>query len=382
MLIIETTTGFGRGIFRGITSYVRERKHWQINIENRGFFDPLPTWLKDWKGHGIISRSGNASMIRFLQRFDVPVVELFGNNSNIPSEVYCDRMKTAELALSHFQNCGLRHIAFYTHSNSWWIRLRQESFVQCCQNAGINVHLLPPLETEKFIDNAPEWDSNDERRLLRWLKTLPKPIGILAGFDAAAIRVINACQKLGIVVPEEVAVLGVGNDDCLCDAITPSLSSININSYGIGYEAARLLDEKMDRRHHQPQAPIRVTPVGLVERGSTNIIHCSNPDIAQAIRFMRDNATSGVRVADVLNAVNLSARTLQRAFLQLLNRTPEQELIRLKMEHACMLLRETQLNLHEIAFASGFASLKYFINSFRKVHGMTPSMYRRNTFHS
>ncbi|MDD3587906.1 MAG: DNA-binding transcriptional regulator [Thermoguttaceae bacterium] len=383
LLIIETTTGFGREIFRGITSYVREKTHWSINIENRGATDPLPVWLADWKGDGIISRSSSASVCQMLRKIGCPLVELYGDNKTIRSEVYCDRHEVARLAARHFVENGFKNIAFYSFGHSWWIRERQYAFAQFLAEHHLDLLLPPDLEsngtTKKSGDRdiSPVWDIHSERNLSRWLRSLPKPVGIFAGFDPAAIRIINTCQTLDIRIPEEVAVLGAGNDTFLCEALTPSLSSIDLNPYGIGYHAASLLAERMDkRRRSTTTVPIVLQPFGLVARNSTDILLGKNEDIVRAVGYIRENATRGIKVTDIQNELSISPKTLQRGVKELLGRTPEQEIIRVRIDLARRLLRGSQLSLPEIAARCGFASTKYFINAFRKTCGETPKQYR------
>lgn len=385
LLILETTTGFGREIFRGITSFVREKTHWSINIENRGVTDPAPVWLTDWKGDGIISRSSSRSVCQILRKIGCPIVDLYGDNKTNHAEVFCDRQEVAQLAGRHFIENGFKNIAFYSFGNSWWIRKRQEAFAQFLAKFRIQL-LLPPGSKSRAknklsneYDIAPAWDIHNENLLSRWLRSLPKPVGIFAGFDSAAIRIINTCQMLGIRIPEEVAVLGAGNDELLCEALAPSLSSIDLNPYRIGYSAAQLLARRMDKRRRTAvTVPIVLQPFGLVARNSTDVLLGKNDDIVLAVRYIRENATRGIKVTDVQNELNLSPKTLQRGVKELLGRTPEREIIRVKIELAQRLLLRSRLTTSEIAQRCGFASMKYFVNAFRKAKGQTPDQYRNS----
>lgn len=430
LLIIESSTGFGRGIFRGVTGYVRQTNRWQINIENRGFDDPLPVWLADWPGDGVISRSGNIETLRFLETLRLPLVELHGDGRTVFPEVSSDQSEIARVAADHLLGLGLEKIAFYSYGDAWWLDQRRRAFVAHLHGLGVEV-LEPPQElsdglsddlsddridglsngppsespihspnlykkspregkkiSEKTAAN-PLWRSCEEPRLLAWLKKLPKPVGIFTGFDPAAIRVINACDRLGLAVPEKVAVLGAGNDVHLCEAITPTLSSVDLDPFRIGYEAAKRLDEKMARRSERStrrrsavestSEPMPILlPVGsLAARESTDVIQTDDEDIAQAIRYLRQNALLGIKVADVVERLNLSAKTLQRGVRKTLGRTAEQELIRIRMETAVKLLKDARRSIAEVASQSGFSSTKYFVNAFRHYYKSTPNAYRR-----
>lgn len=383
LLIIESSTGFGRGIFRGITKYVRETNHWRINIENRGFDDPLPDWLADWPGDGIISRSGNGATLRFLRTLGRPVVELHGDRLTVP-EVSCDQNAIARLAADHLLESGLKHIAFYSYGRAWWLEQRRAAFVAYLAERGIKP-IGPPEDFEPNESANPVWRVDDERRLAAWLKKLPRPVGVFTGWDPTAIRVVNACGRLGLAVPEEVAVLGAGNDVHLCEAMTPTLSSVDLDPMRIGYEAARRLDEKMacslnaSEESNEISRPIFLSPAGLTARESTDVIRSENADIAQAIRMIRDNALSGLKVSDVVERLNISAKTLQRGVRALLGRTPEQELIRLRMAAATEMLKDSRISVAEIALRCGFSSTKYFVNAFRRQYRTTPNGFRRET---
>lgn len=412
LLIIESSTGFGRGIFRGVTRYVRQTNRWQINIENRGFDDPLPVWLADWPGDGVISRSGNIETLRFLETLRLPLVELHGDGRTVFPEVSSDQNEIARAAADHLLGLGLEKIAFYSYGSAWWLNQRRSAFVAHLRDRGVDV-LEPPRESPDEsprgwssplsapssrknarlgVKNAsanPLWRSCEEPRLSAWLKKLPKPVGIFTGFDPAAIRVINACDLLGLAVPEKVAVLGAGNDVHLCEAITPTLSSVDLDPFRIGYEAAKRLDEKMARRGERPvrrrpaadqktePGPILIPVGALAARESTDVIQTDDEDIAQAIRYLRQNALLGIKVAEVVERLNLSAKTLQRGVRKTLGRTAEQELIRIRMETAVKLLQDARRSIAEVASQSGFSSTKYFVNAFRHYYKTTPNAYRR-----
>lgn len=431
LLIIESSTGFGRGIFRGITQYVRQTNRWLINIENRGFDDPLPVWLADWPGDGIISRSGNVETLRFLQTLRRPLVELHGDGRTVFPEVSSDQDAIARTAAEHLLESGLEKIAFYSYGRAWWLDQRREAFVAHLRRRGIETLEPPPFEpdasesfaanppsgnsstgqkapsrrrssqngresserSENFASANPIWRTGDDARLLLWLKKLPKPVGIFTGYDPAAIRVINACGRLGLAVPDQVAVLGAGNDAHLCEALTPTLSSVDLDPVRIGYEAAKRLDEKMggadlspfrrkksgesDRSSTAVPEPILLPVGGLAARESTDVIRTDDEDIAQAIRYLRQNALTGLRVADIVERLNISAKTLQRGIRRTLGRTAEQELIRIRMTAARERLEDSRRSVAEVASLCGFSSTKYFVNAFRHYYQTTPNAYRR-----
>lgn len=178
-----------------------------------------------------------------------------------------------------------------------------------------------------------------------------------------------------IAVPDEVAVLGVGDNRILCESTSPTLSSIDPHGVQTGYQAARLLDEKM-QGIPLPKLPIWIPPVGVVTRQSTDAIAVDHPDFIQALRFIRENTTQRISVQEVADHVCVSRRTLLRWFQEYIHRSPEEEIIRVRMKHARLLLRETNLSLENIGRQVGYPFVEHFVRAFREFHGKTPRQYR------
>jgi LacI family transcriptional regulator len=190
------------------------------------------------------------------------------------------------------------------------------------------------------------------------------------------VRLLDVCRELNIAVPEEVAILGLGNDPVVCDTVHPTLSSIDLNSRLIGYEAARLLDTRMAGK--AIDGPIFVAPSHVAVRQSTDLMAIQDSDVAQAVRFIRQSACKGIDVSRVAKEIGLSRSSLEQRFHRYLERTPAAEIMRVRIEHAKMLLSRTDQTVECIARKSGFASAKYFTRAFRREVGTTPSAYRRS----
>ena len=215
----------------------------------------------------------------------------------------------------------------------------------------------------------------EQRQLASWIAQLPKPIGILAVHDDRGLQVLEACRTLDIAVPDEVAVLGIDNDEFLCNLAIPSLSSVDPNSERIGYEAAMLLDRMIDRRA-QFTRPRYFPPVGVVARQSTDVLTAHDRDVTTAVRFIRQFACQRITVKDVERQVALSRSLLNRRFKQVVGRTPKAEIVRVQIETARQLLIDTDLPIAEIAALTGFSESKYFIAVFDRHVGTTPRSFR------
>ena len=192
------------------------------------------------------------------------------------------------------------------------------------------------------------------------------------------LNLINACRLLHLHIPGDVALIGLRNNVEFCESVTPTLTAYDIGMFQAGYEAARLLDLKM-KNEPEPKLPMVVEPVGLVERESTERFSPDNYQIMEAITMIRENATLGEGINDILRTLNMSRRTLERGVKQALGRTPWQELNRVRMEHVIRLLERTEMSVADIALQSGFSSSHSLIMIFKRLYGKTPLEYRRES---
>jgi LacI family transcriptional regulator len=211
-----------------------------------------------------------------------------------------------------------------------------------------------------------------------WLKQLPKPVGLMGCYDIRAREVLDACMLAGLAVPDEVAVIGVDNDDLICELAEPRLSSVIPNAHRTGYEAAALL-ERMLAGERVPPGAYLIPPVGIVTRHSTDMLAVDDPHVAAALRFIRERACDGINVEDVVAAVPLSRRVLETRFKQLTSRTPHAEIQRVQIDRVKQLLTETELTLEAAAHRCGFRHSEYMSVVFKRITGMTPGRFRETS---
>jgi len=370
MLLIDTSSVYGRELIEGIGRYAAEHGPWSIYHEDRGLLDPLPKSLLKWKGNGIIARSVRQSDLKKLQATGLPMVELFADFTAKSPAVCPNEQTIGQLALDHFLDRGLRNTAFYSNEWAWWINARCEAFRQALRASDVpcrHLELMPARQSKKRIG---------EEELIAWLESLPKPCGVFCAWDVCAVQVTNACRKSGIAVPEQIAVLGVDNDPVNCSVSFPPLSSIDLHGKRVGYEAAALLDRMMVG-NETPRTPVLVEPGGVITRESTDIMAVDDADVAQAVRLIREHACRGLHVSDVAGAVGLSRRALQQRFRSVLQRTPKEELKRVQIDRAKILLCQTELSVEQISRRCGFTTFEYFVRAFRRETGLTPRRYRK-----
>jgi LacI family transcriptional regulator len=198
---------------------------------------------------------------------------------------------------------------------------------------------------------------------------------VFAACDTYAIQITNACRSHKIAVPTQVAVLGVDNDPVVCSVSFPPLSSIDLNSKRVGYEAAALLDRMMAGAP-RPKNTLLVEPGRILTRESTDVMAVEDPEVAQAIRLIREHACRGLKVSEVAETLGLSRRALQQRFQRVLHRTPKDELVRVQIERAKTLLTQTDLSVESLTKRCGFTAFEYFVRAFRRETGSTPRAYR------
>lgn len=374
LLLIETSRAYGRGLVEGIARYAEERGPWSIYFDERGLTDNLPSWLKNWRGDGIISRTTRKLDMAKLLGVRLPVVELFPNPALKTPLVRPDEETIARLAAEHLLDRGLSNLAFFCTDQGLWVRWRREAFQRVLQERGYRGHIFSTEHDQRPTGKKPR--PIDDRKVIRWLHKLPKPCGVFCATDDHAMQLTRSCRTCGILVPEQIAVLGVDNDPVICGVCYPRLSSIELGSARIGYEAAALLDRMMSGKS-PPEEGVCVDPVEVITRQSTDTLAIEDPDMAQAVRLIREQACRGLRVAQVADVLGLSRRVFEQRFQSALQRNPKEEIIRVKMERAKILLSGTNMPLASVAKQSGFKSLAYFSRAFRQQIGFSPRDYRK-----
>lgn len=371
-LLVETSREYGRGLLRGIIRYQRKHGPWSITFQPHGLGEPPPEWLRTWKGDGIIARINDSATAEAVLRTGVPVIDLRASlpELNLPV-VGIDNSLVVKMSIGHFLERGFRHFAFCgtpygqhryqdERSDRFCAELKEHG-LDCC----VYQHPGKVLSTRQ-----------EARHLTHWLAKLPRPCALMACHDDRGQQVLDACLRAGFAVPDEIAVLGVDNDEFLCHLTTPPMSSIDVDSIQIGQEAAAYLDRLM--RGERPA--VRrwfLPPRRIVERQSSNIVAVEDRHIAAVARRIREQALTPVNVDDILESVPLSRSAAFLRFRHHLGRTPKQEQTRHRITRARELLEDTDLPVGSIAEHVGYAESKYFIKVFREQTGLTPLRYRK-----
>ncbi len=275
------------------------------------------------------------------------------------------------MAAEHLLERDFRHYAYVGAAGRVWSGRRQEGFCERVREAGFEprVYRLPRSR------RAAAWE-REQPVLSGWLAALPRPVGVMASNDDRGREVLEACREAGLRVPEEVAVVGVDDDELLCELADPPLSSVALNAEAGGYRAAALLDGMMRGQSREPRR-LLVEPVHVVGRRSTDIVALGDAEVAAALHFIQDHATESIGVSDIVEAVVISRRALELRFRRAIGRTLHAEIRRVRLERAGRLLVETDLPITRVAKASGFGRASYLAQAFRQAFGATPARYRR-----
>ena len=345
-------------------------------FQDRSVHEHFPEWLKHWDGDGVISRTAEPETYRQLRKLRIPVVEALGDGKRHPPLVKCDEIQSSRLVADHFWKRGFRSFGFFSMGHNWWSLERQKAFQQALAAHGAECSVSPQTAMKNDITLSIPWWKGCENEVCDWVRSLPKPAGIFCPWDMQAFFLINICESQGIAIPNNVAVVGYGNNADLCRASTPPLSSVAPDAQEIGYQAAVLLN-LMFQDKPLPDLPISVPATHLQVRQSSDIIAVSDPDVAAAIHFIRKNIDrEPISVTDVARHLNMSKSTLVRRFHHHLGRSPEAEIIHAKIELAKELLRETRFSMDKIATMLGYSSAANFVRAFHRRTEMTPQMYR------
>jgi LacI family transcriptional regulator len=371
MLIIETSKVYGRGLLDGIGRYAMAHGQWVLDVEERGLDEKPSRLLRSWEGDGIIFRSTSPTMVQTIRRKRIPAVD---TNSAVVGHgfplVYADENRVAQLAATHFLERRFQHFAFCSVEERRWVQWRREAYLRELMRLGLHVHVNAlKKSTELSCDQQ-------HRSLVAWVTGLPKPIGILAANDVCGMRLIAACRTAGLRIPEQVAVLGVDNDEVLCRLTSPPLSSIDLDSPSIGYRAASLLADLM-RGVTISSEPIWIPAHGVVTRRSTDTLAIEDAELVHALAFIREHACEGIDVENVIRNVGISRATLERRFATHFQTTPRQAIVRVQMEQVKCLLAETDYSLEQIAHRTGYKTQSHLSVAFKRETGLTPGEYRK-----
>ncbi len=378
-LVMGLSDFFEHGIARGVVRYAKSRPDWRIYGHSwmfRGLGD-----LGQWKGDGVIARIESGAEADALAALGLPLVDVAGAYAR-PGfrSVTNDDALTGHQAATYLASIGFSRLAFLGVEGVAWSAARREGAARAL---GLEAAAIPSFER-----SLPWWEDGtaDEAGLEGFLKALPRPGAVFACNDTAGLRAVEICARLGIDVPSELAVLGVDDEDIVCELASPSLSSVALDCETIGYRAAALLDAVLDAKAGNgseglgppPGTALTVAPRKVEERESTLTYASTDPLVSQAAAAIRARAHEGLDVEGLLRIVATSRRSLEKRFRAATGHSLHEEILAARVARARRLLGATDLTMDAVAAASGFGSLQRFHEAFRRLEGRTPGDYRRD----
>jgi LacI family transcriptional regulator len=372
-VLIETETSWGGRVIRGIAAFAEKHTNWHLLIDPRDH-EQRSAVPDGWKGDGIIARVTSRTQWQQIREKNLPVVnvdDVYPGMRGVGT-VITDEAERARLALEHLVSRGFRKFGYFAPPSVLYSKSRGDAFVRAVNEVGYECHeYLPGYRAGRKIS----WEER-QRRVNRWLQSLPRPVAIVA-VDANHARLLaEICHFAGVRIPDDVAILAGDTDELLCEVSTPPLSSVSVACERLGHDAAAMLDRMM-AGEDPPKQPVLIAPHGVVSRQSTDVLAIDDPAVVRALRYIRTHAHHGIVVEDILREVPISRRSLEIQFRSYLGRSPAEEIRRVRLERGRQLLGKRELSITEIALSCGFSNATRFGVAFRKSFGTTPRAFRK-----
>ena len=370
LLLIDCASEHDRKLLRGMMRYSKEQGPWLFYRLSPDFRyggnreEWALQWAREWKADALIGRWDDRKT-DLLRQLDIPVV--LQNNrsrSDIFSNLTGDYHSTGKMAAQYFRKKLYTDYAFFGIKDIVWSEERCKGYEEEVKaNGGRFYSYMEP-------------EAGDEReKIMEWLMSLPKPVALFCCDDAHALFITETCKIAGIRVPDDIAVLGVDDDELLCDISDPAISSIKMDVENGGYMTCRLLNERIHKRDPRPFNVV-IKPLDIKERASTLIYNIKDKRVLDIIRFIDAHYYEDLGMADILSRVPLSRRSIEMKFRQEVGMTIYQYLLGVRVDHLAYLLRTTSLPFSEAVYKVGFRDSVNVARVFRKFKGCSPSEYR------
>jgi LacI family transcriptional regulator len=372
-------------LVKGIRSYVQENaRDWRLFSSPPSLLGTAESALtirslQGWRGDGIILVSNDRQELQLAREMEIPVINLAAGlpESHGVPRVMVNHYLAGQMAAEHLLGQGLRNFAFFGWEGVWYSEQRRLGFSARIAQAGAasGSFLQAP-----HVAAAQNW-TQGIASLTEWLRSLPTPAGIFAVHDYRAQLLIEACQEAGLRIPDDIAVIGMDNDEVVCEHSVPTLTSVSRNSERVGWETAALLDRLMEGEASSREIPadVLLAPDGVVARQSTDRLYCSDPIVQRAVDYMRANLDAQFNIAHLAEHAGVSKRTLEMRFREETGASPHDYLNRLRVRHAqALLLQPRKRTVEQIAAECGFGTVPTFYAAFLRVSGQSLTEFRRD----
>ena len=382
----KLTVAWGRRVMQGVIAYAERHGPWDCELP---LTEPLTADTLQQLGdvNGLIVQSDLASLVAPALSGKMPVVRVGmpipDAEPKFPPHLHENPDAVAKMAIEHFMERGFRNFAYYAFRGYYLAGIYGNAFVSQLRSRGFECSWFKKEASEDILSEATNSFNMNE-----WIRKLPKPVAILASWDGAAREVTMACRKMNIAVPEQVAVMGIGNDKYQSLLCSPYISSLDPGLERLGYESAKMLHHMLapgsaggsrgsaKKGRLAKAGPKLVLPIGVVTRQSTDVIAVSDERVADAVRKIHEHLTAGVNVKLLVRELGIGRRSLEMAFKKHLGRTIHDEIARTQIERACRLLEDGECSTVEITQRCGFQQVSHFRTFFKKHTKSTPLEYR------
>lgn len=361
VVALNSSYAFGRRAMEGIREYALTRKDWKLQ-----WVHPRDRQLPDFltKCDGFIHSEPDGELPAHLRNRNVRVTG--GRGKGVHPAVLTDYLAIGRMGARYLIDCGFQRFGYVGDDRLEFGRIRGLGFARELAENGFEASLLNIAKT-------------GEDQIGHWLREFRPPFAVMAMNDHYAMNLSHLAMELGIAIPEEMAILGVDNDDVICPFGAVPLSSIDPNLFGVGFRAAQMLDELLGGKKVDPTV-LYLPPSRVVERQSVDIFAVEHKEVRKALQYIRENVFEGINVTDVVWQVAMNRRNLEKAFRRHLHKTIHDEIARLRIRKAKELLSESRIPITEIVGECGFTYPSQFANAFRHATGQSPSAYRKQWF--
>lgn len=381
LVLTDFSSGYSRNLLRGIVRYAQEVGGWafyRIPLYYRAMHGEagIIEWARKWKADAIIAQFSDIHVSYLRDKLDIPII-VQNYRDRMPGicNLTGDYLGTGRMAAEYFMQKGYTHFAYYGTHDTVWSRERGMGFEQKLRENDfeLNTFLEPSYSRIQWMYNPDTLGS--------WLMSLPKPVAVFTCDDYFALQISETCRIFDLQIPSQVAVLGVDNDELLCNIASPPLSSIVIDAENGGYTAGRVLHDLINKKVKEP-FDITVSPIQVFTRQSTQIYVIKDKYIMKTVEYIEEHYAEPIGVPDLLKLAPLSRRVFEKRFRENTGMSIYQFLLRTRIEKFAEKLISTSWSIENIAADCGFDDYNNVSRVFVRYKGMTPSQYRNEYLHT
>lgn len=381
LFITDYTEQFSYRMLKGITNHSDKSEKWVINRMLPSYMRTIGLggiveWAKKWKADVVIGQFAPEDDLSLFERNGIIVIaqDYIQTFPDVPN-ITADYQLTGKMAAEHFLAKGYCNFAFFGYHGVCWSEKRYEGFKDKIVSAGYGDRLY--LYDGQLLENIWYYNSSE---LSQWLQNLPKPVAIMACDDNQGNLLLNVCNSIGIKIPNDVAVLGVDNDEVIDNLSDPTLSSIEVDIEQGGLELASMVEKMIGTPGYRGN-DIVLRPVSVIQRASTSVYATNDKEIVKALQFINDNIDRTIAVSDILREVPLSRRLLEIRFKKVTGSTVYSYISNRRIERFAHLLLQSNRTVSEITAMFGETVYNSICRRFKQIMGCSPVEYRKRASH-